>query len=62
MSVPKNNANVVKSIQLSKKNNFANYKSECQTVISLQNLLLSQTQVSFGNSYRAMVESFRQLY
>lgn len=61
MSVPKNNANVVKSIQLSK-NNFANYKSECQTVISLQNLLLSQTQVSFGNSYRAMVESFRQLY
>ena len=36
-------------------------KSECQTVISLQNLLLSQTQVSFGNGYGAMVEQFHQL-
>ena len=36
-------------------------KSECQTIISLQNLLLSQTQVSFGNGYRAMVEQFHQL-
>ena len=36
-------------------------KSECQTVISLQNLLLSQTQVSFGNGYRAMVEQLHQL-
>ena len=56
MSVPRNNANVMKSIQLSKKNNFANYKSECQTIISLQNLLLSHTQVSFGNGHRTMLE------
>ena len=40
---------------------FLAEKSECQTVISLQNLLLSQTQVSFGNGYRAMVEQFHQL-
>ena len=36
-------------------------KSECQTVISLQNLFLSQPQVSFGNGYRTMVEQFHQL-
>lgn len=60
MSVPNNSANVIKSIQLAK-NNFANYKSECQTIISLQYLLLSQTQVSFGNGYRTMVEQFHQL-
>ena len=35
-------------------------KSEYQTIISLKNLLLSQTQVSFGNGYRAMVEQFHQ--
>lgn len=38
------------------------YKSECQTIISLQNLLLSQPQASFGNGYIAMVEQFHQLY
>ena len=36
-------------------------ESECQTVISLQNLLLSQPQVSFGNGHRAVVEQFHQL-
>ncbi len=36
-------------------------KSEYLTIISLQNLLLSQPQVSFGNDYRAMVEQFHQL-
>ena len=35
-------------------------KSEHQTVISLQYLFLPQTQVSFGNGYRAMVEKFHQ--
>ena len=40
---------------------YLSEKSECKTVISLQNLLLSQTQVSFGNGYRAMVEHFHQL-
>ena len=40
---------------------FLAEKSECQTVISLQNLLLSQTQVSFGNGYRAMIKQFHQL-
>ena len=40
---------------------FLAEKSECQTIISLQNLLLSQTQVSFGNGYRAMVEQFHHL-
>ena len=35
-------------------------KAERQTVISFKNLLLSQPQVSFGNSYRAMVEQFHE--
>ena len=41
--------------------NLPSSESECQTVISLQNIVLSQTQVSFGNGYRAMVEQFHQL-
>ena len=41
--------------------NLPNLKSEYQIVISLQYLLLSQPQVSFGNGYRAMVEKFHQL-
>ena len=40
---------------------FLAEKSECQTVISLQNLLLSQPKVSFGNGYRTMVEQLHQL-
>ena len=40
---------------------FLAEKSECQTVISLQNLLLSQPQVSFGNGHRTVVEQFHQL-
>ena len=36
-------------------------KSEYQTIISLQNRLLSQTYVSLGNSYISMVEQFHQL-
>ena len=36
-------------------------KSECQTVISLQNLLLSQTEVTLGDCDAAMVEQFHQL-
>ena len=41
--------------------NLPSSESERQTVISLQNLLLSQTQVSFGNGYRTIVEQFHQL-
>ena len=40
---------------------FLAEKSEFQTIISLQNLLLPQPQVSFGNGYRTMVEQFHQL-
>ena len=36
-------------------------KSECQTVISLQNLFLSQSQVSLGNGYGTMIEQFHEL-
>ena len=39
---------------------FLAENSECQTVISLQNLLLSQPEVSFGNGYKVMVEQFHQ--
>ena len=41
--------------------NLPNLKSEYLTIISLQNLLLSQTYVSLGNSYISMVEQFHQL-
>ena len=33
-------------------------KSECKTIISLQNLLLTQAQVSLSDGYRAMAEEF----
>ena len=36
-------------------------KSECQTVISLQNILLSQTEVTLGDCDAAVVEQFHQL-
>ena len=36
-------------------------KSERQTVISLQNLLLPQTEVTLGDCDAAMVEEFHQL-
>ena len=36
-------------------------KSKCQTVISLQDFLLSQTEVALGDCYAAMVEQFHQL-
>ena len=40
---------------------FLAEKSECQTVISLQNLLLSQTEVTLGDCDAAMIEQFHQL-
>ena len=40
---------------------FLAEKSECQTIISLQNLLLSQTEVALGEWDAAMVEQFDQL-
>ena len=40
---------------------FLAEKSECQTVVSLQNLLLSQTEVTLGDCDAAMVEQFHQL-
>ena len=40
---------------------FLPEESECQTVISLQNLFLSQTEVTLGDCDAAMIEQFHQL-